>query len=86
MEAALEIGQWLTNETLRVYDELGLDSTALSPMHRFLQRLPDRFKTARAKEIAEEDDIPGSTMFDWFNKLQESGDLEKVKRGLYRKV
>lgn len=86
MEAAIEIGQWLTKETLRVYHEMGLDDSAVSPMRRFLQRLPDRFKTADAKEIAEEDDIPESTMYNWFNKLQESGALEKIKRGLYRKT
>lgn len=31
MEAALRIGKWITNETLRVYTELRLDSRALSP-------------------------------------------------------
>ncbi|MCS4155055.1 hypothetical protein GGQ03_002349 [Salinibacter ruber] len=86
IEIALQIGKWLTDETLRVYHKMGLDDTAVSPMRRFLQRLPDSFKTADAKEIAEEDDIPESTMYDWFNKLQESGALEKIKRGLYCKT
>jgi len=86
MEAALRVGQWLTNETLRLYHELNLDDAALPPIRRFLGRLPDRFETAEAKEIAEEDEIPRRTLFDWLDKLQESGDLERVKRGHYRKT
>jgi DNA primase len=86
MEAALEIGQWLTNETLRVYNELNLDNAALSPKQRFLQRLPDRFETAEAKEIAEEDEIPERTCEKWLRDLVEASDLEKIKRGLYRKL
>jgi hypothetical protein len=85
MEAALQIGQWLTDETLRVYHELNLDDEAQSPIRRFLHRLPDRFETADAKRIADEDEIPESTMYEWLNRLQESGDLDKIKRGLYRK-
>ena len=48
--------------------------------------LPDTFETSDAKDIAEEDEIPESTMHNWFNRLQESGDLEKIKHGLYRKT
>jgi hypothetical protein len=85
MEAGLQIGEWLTRETLRVYDELSLDDEAVPPIRRFLRRLPDEFRTREAKQIADEDDLPRSTFFDWLDKLQESGDLEKIKRGLYRK-
>jgi hypothetical protein len=85
MKAAIEVGQWVTRETLRVYQDLGLDAEAVSPIRRFLSRLPDEFRTAEAREIAEEDEIPESTMYDWLDRLQESGDLEKIKRGLYRK-
>jgi DNA primase len=85
MEAALEIGQWLTGETLRVYNELNLDDAALSPKRRFLQRLPDRFKTAEAKEIAEEDEIPERTCEKWLRDLVDGPNLEKIKRGLYQK-
>jgi DNA primase len=85
MEAALEVGRWLTNETLRVYNELNLDDAALSPKRRFLERLPDRFKTAEAKEIAEEDEIPERTCEKWLRDLVDSSDLEKIKRGLYQK-
>jgi DNA primase len=85
MEAALEVGQWLTNETLRVYNELNLDDAALSPKRRFLQRLPDRFKTAEAKEIAEEDEIPERTCEKWLRDLVDGPNLEKIKRGLYQK-
>lgn len=85
MGAALTVGKWLTNETLRVYHELNLDKNALPPERRFLQRLPSRFKTSDARRIAEEDAIPESTMYEWLNRLQESGALEKIKRGLYHK-
>jgi hypothetical protein len=86
MEAALEVGQWLTNETLRVYNELNLDDAALSPKQRFLQRLPDRFETAEAKEIAQEDEIPERTCEKWLRDLVDGPNLEKIKRGLYRKL
>lgn len=86
MEAALRIGRWLTRETLRVYQQLSLDAEAVPPIRRFLHRLPDQFETADAKQIAEDDEIPRRTLFDWLDKLQESGDLEKVKRGVYRKT
>ena len=86
MEAALQIGQWLTEETLRVYRMHNLGAKAKPPIRRFLDRLPDTFETSDAKDIAEEDEIPESTMHNWFNRLQESGDLEKIKHGLYRKT
>jgi DNA primase len=85
MEAALRVGQWLTNETLRVYNELSLDDAALSPKRRFLQVLPDRFETAEAKEIAENEEIPERTSEKWLRDLLDSSELEKIKRGLYRK-
>jgi hypothetical protein len=86
MELAIQLGRWLTKETIRVYHDLGLEGEAVSPEKRFLRRLPDRFETAEAPEIAEEDEIPESTMYEWFNRLQKSGDLKKLKRGLYRKA
>jgi hypothetical protein len=86
MEAAIRLGRWLTAETLRVYDRLGLDAEAIPPMHRFLRSLPDAFETAEAKAIAADKEIPRRTLFDWLSKLQESGDLERVKRGTYRKT
>jgi len=86
MEAALQIGQWLTGETLRVYRKHNLGTRSRPPIRRFLERLPDQFKTSDAKEIAEMDEIPESTMYEWLSRLQESGDLEKIKRGLYLKT
>jgi len=86
MEAALQVGRWLTEETLRVYRMHNLGAKAKPPIRRFLDRLPDTFETSDAKDIAEEDEIPESTMQNWFNRLQESGDLEKIKHGLYRKT
>ncbi len=85
MEAALEIGQWLTCETLRVYKEMGLDDAALSPKRRLLQRLPDRFETAEAIEVAEEEEIPERTCKKWLRDLVDGPNLEKIKRGLYLK-
>ncbi|MCS3955560.1 hypothetical protein GGP81_002091 [Salinibacter ruber] len=86
MEAAIEVGRWLTRETLRVYERLGLATEAKSPVQLFLKQLPDQFKTKDAKEIAEENEIPRRTMFDWLDRLQKSGTLEKVRRGVYRKT
>lgn len=85
MESALQVGKWLTNETLRVYKELNLDDAALPPKRRFLLKLPDRFKTAKAIEIAGDEDIPERTCKKWLRDLVDSSDLEKIKRGLYRK-
>ena len=86
IEAAIQIGQWLKEETLRVYRKHNFGTRSRPPIRRFLERLPDQFKTSDAKEIAETDEIPESTMYEWFNRLQESGDLEKIRRGLYRKI
>jgi hypothetical protein len=86
MEAALQVGRWFTDETLRVYRTHNLGAKAKPPIRRFLERLPDKFETSEAKEIAEANDIPESTMYKWMNELQESGDLAKLRRGLYRKV
>ena len=86
MEAALQVGRWFTDETLRVYRMHNLGAEAKPPIRRFLESLPDRFETSDAKEIAASNDIPESTMYKWLNDLQESGDAEKIRRGLYRKV
>jgi hypothetical protein len=85
MEAAIRLGRWLRSETLRVYNELNLDDTALSPERRFLRCLPDRFETAEAIEAAEGEGIPERTCKKWLRDLVDSSDLEKIKRGLYRK-
>jgi len=86
MEAALDVGQWLTEETLRVYDRLALDCEAVPPIRRFLNALPNEFQTVEARSIAQRREIPRRTLFEWLSKLQESGNLEKIKRGLYRKT
>jgi hypothetical protein len=85
MEAALQLGQWLTEETLRVYRMHSLGGRAKPPIRRFLERLPERFETSDAKEIAESNDIPERTCEKWLRDLTDSSDLEKIKRGLYRK-
>ena len=86
MEAALQVGRWLTEETLRVYRMHNLGAKAKPPIRRFLDRLPDRFETSDAKEIAASNDIPERTCEKWLRDLTDSSDLEKVKRGLYRKA
>jgi hypothetical protein len=86
MRNALTLGQWLTNETLRVYGELSLDENALDPKLRFLNALPDEFKTAEARAIAEADGITERTLYRWLVDLQESGAVRKLKRGLYQKT
>lgn len=85
MEDALQVGQWFTDETLRVYRAHKIDESAKPPTRRFLKRLPDQFETADARQIAEEDEIPRRTLFDWLERLQNSGDLEKKRRGHYHK-
>ncbi len=85
MEAALQLGKWLTGETLRVYRSLDLEENAFSPVQRFLRMLPDEFETKEAKEIANAEDIPDRTCDKWLSDLVESSDLVRVKRGLYRK-
>ncbi len=85
MEAALQIGQWLTCETLRVYRKHNLGAKAKPPIRRFLELLPERFETSDAKEIAESNDIPERTCEKWLRDLTDDSDLEKIKRGLYRK-
>ncbi len=86
MEDALRLGEWLTEETLRVYEKHNLGAEARPPIRRFLDKLPERFKTAEAKEIAEEDEVARRTLFKWLDDLQESGALEKIQRGLYEKT
>jgi hypothetical protein len=86
MHDALTLGPWLTQETLRVYGELRLDEEALDPKLRFLHALPEQFKTAEAKAAAEEQGIPRRTLFDWLDKLQHAGHLQKIKRGLYQRA
>jgi hypothetical protein len=86
MEAALQVGRWLTAETLRVYRKHNLGTKAQPPIRRFLEALPERFETSDAKEVAEANDIARRTLFKWLDDLQESGALEKIKRGLYRKT
>jgi hypothetical protein len=86
MEDALRLGEWLTEETLRVYQDHQLGREALPPIRRFLERLPERFKTSEALEIADVDDIPERTAKKWLSDLTESGDLDRIRRGHYRKV
>ena len=86
MEAAITLGSWLTDETLRVYDALGLDSESVPPFQRFLQALPQEFRTSEAKDVAARDDIPERTCEKWLRDLVDSGSLEKIKRGVYRKT
>jgi hypothetical protein len=86
MEAALQIGRWLTDETLRVYRMHNLGAKAKPPIRRFLESLPDRFETSDAKEIAASNDIPERTCEKWLRDLTDSSDLEKIKRGVYRKA
>lgn len=86
LENAIQIGRWLKNETLRLYRKLNLEASSKPPIRRFLERLPNQFETADAGRIASEDGIPRRTLFDWLKRLQDSGDLEKKKRGHYRKV
>jgi hypothetical protein len=85
METALQIGQWLTDETLRVYRTHNLGAKAKPPIRRFLERLPERFETSDAKEIAESNDVPERTCEKWLRNLTDDSDLEKIKRGLYQK-
>ncbi len=86
MEDALQLGKWLKEETLRVYQKHNLGAEASSPILRFLDKLPEEFKTAEAKQIAEDDEIPERTCEKWLTDLLEAGDLDRIKRGLYRKV
>ncbi|MCS4162580.1 hypothetical protein GGP94_003025 [Salinibacter ruber] len=86
MEDALRLGEWLTEETLRVYQDHQLGRETLPPVRRFLERLPERFKTSEALEIAEANDIPERTAKKWLSDLVESGDLDRIRRGHYRKV
>lgn len=51
-----------------------------------LQEAPKSAETKDAKKIAEEEDIPTRTCEKWLRDLVESSDLEKIKRGLYRKA
>ncbi|PSQ96954.1 MAG: hypothetical protein BRD55_04765 [Bacteroidetes bacterium SW_9_63_38] len=86
VEAALQVGRWLTEETLRVYRMHNLGAKAKPPIRRFLERLPDRFETSDAKEVAASNDIPERTCEKWLRDLTDASDLEKIKRGLYRKA
>jgi len=86
MKAALQLGQWLTGETLRVYRMHNLGAKARPPIRRFLDRLPERFETSKAVEIAGEEEIPKRTAKKWLSDLVESSDLDRIKRGLYRKM
>lgn len=86
MHRAIRIGEWLTRETLRVYDTLDLVSASLAPLDRFAARLPSgTFKTADARAVAESHEIPRSTMYKWLGELCEAGTIQKLKKGLYRK-
>jgi hypothetical protein len=85
MKAALQIGQWLTGETLRVYRKHNLGAKAKPPIRRFLELLPERFETSDAKDIAESNDIPERTCEKWLRDLTDDSDLVKIRRGLYRK-
>ena len=88
MQSGIRIAQWFYRETHRVHDELALRNAARDPLMRFLEALPEtgQFTTAEVKEIASDKGIPRSTMYDWITKLKEQGDLQKLKRGLYRKL
>lgn len=87
MQSGIRIAQWFYRETHRVHDELALRNAARDPLMRFLKALPDeRFETAEAKAIAENEGIPRRTMYDWIGKLKEQGKIQKLKRGLYRKL
>jgi hypothetical protein len=85
LEDALTIANWTTRETLRVYGELELGTEALDPHERFFRHLPHEFPTREAKRIAEEEGVPERTLYDWLNRLQDDGKLEKIRRGRYRK-
>lgn len=86
MEAAIRLAQWLRRETIRVHEIMGLENASLEPIDRFFRALPEgTFKTADAGEIATEEGVPRSTMYEWLSELQENRRIAKIKRGLYQK-
>jgi len=86
MEDALRLGEWLNEETLRVYQEHNLGAEARPPKRRFLDKLPSKFKTSEALDIAESDEIAERTCKRWLSDLVESGDLHRIQEGHYRKL
>lgn len=80
------LATWFRSETLRVYDELGLVEGVLQPIDRFHRALPAAFETDDAKDVANEMGTPARTMYDWLKRLQERGQVEKLKQGRYRKT
>jgi hypothetical protein len=85
VQRGTKVAQWLRNETLRVYDELDLVRNAVPPIMRFLHALPSKFRTSDARQVADQKDIPERTMYDWLKRLQQMGELDRPKRGLYHK-
>lgn len=79
------LASWFRSETLRVYDRLDLVGGVLQPIDHFYRALPEAFETDDAKEVADEMGTPTRTMYDWLEKLQERGQLERPARGKYRK-
>jgi hypothetical protein len=86
MEAALQIGEWLTKETLRVYEKHNLGAEARPPIRRFLDKLPEKFRTSEALKLADAEEIAERTCKRWLSRLVESGDLYRIQKGHYRKL
>ena len=86
LSAGITIGRWLQEETLRVYEELGLAGEALPPCLQFLQKLPKQFETADAEQAAEQAGVSRRSMYRWLERLQSKGHVRKAKRGLYENM
>lgn len=86
MQRGIALARWLRDETFRVYEVLELATEAMPPKQRFYHELPDEFKTSTAEALSEKYDVTARTIRNWLKELTGRGDLEKVRRGLYRKV
>ena len=86
LAAGIAIGEWLQEETLRVYEELELAGEALPPRLQLLQLLPEQFETAEAEQAAEHAGVSRATLFRWLDRLQSEGHVRKHKRGMYENV
>ncbi|MCS3632673.1 hypothetical protein GGP55_003295 [Salinibacter ruber] len=86
LEDGLTVARWCLNETLRVYDMLGLKTATLDPRDQLLQRMAETFTTAEAQAEAGAFDVTERTIRSWIGKLQADGKVTKLSRGTYRKT
>ena len=87
LEIALLLINYLTEHSLKVFDNYSKDTKKLTLVDRqILSELPNDFKRGEGIEVAKKHNVPDRTFAEMLNRLQLEGVLQKIKHGEYRKL